>query len=98
MFKARQRRTVQFFRRYVLSEQDIDPDRHEEEYFSQYQFPITQIWGELEPVSSEWDRRLLFEVTGQRLDDSEYRGDETSDEDEGTDKKKWTSLFQSKVA
>lgn len=39
------------------------------------------------------DRRLLFEVTGQRLDDSEYRGDETSDEDEETEKTKWNSLF-----
>ena len=30
------------------------------------------------PESNSWDRRILYEVTGLRLKDAEFRGDETS--------------------
>ena len=55
--------------------------------FEPMEFPIVKIWGDLEPENNSWDRRLLFEVTGVRLDESEYRGDDTSDEEEGEEKK-----------
>ena len=71
---------MQFFRRYVLSEGDIDPDRKEDEI--QLPYPIAKIWGDLEPETDEWDCRLLFEVTGVRLDESNHEGDDTSDEEE----------------
>ena len=99
MFKARQRRTVQYFRRYMLSDEDIEGQNGRQEDMNNatepLQYPITQIWGDLEPETDKWDRRLLFEVTGIRLDDSEYRGDDTSDE-EDEDKKGWRNLFRNK--
>ena len=53
------------------------------------------MWNNLEPETDKWDRRLLFEVTGIRLNESEYRGDDTSDEDGGEKKQRWRSLFNS---
>ena len=43
---------------------------------------MDRIWKELDPEDDEFDRRLLYEVTGRRLYESEYRGDDTSDEEE----------------
>ena len=79
MFKPRQRHAVQYFRRYILQDRDIVNDEVADE---QKQIPIEKIWEDLDPESDEWDRRLLYEVTGRRLNEAEYRGDDTSDEEE----------------
>jgi len=50
----------------------------------------------LDPDNDKWDRRLLFEVTGERLDESEYRGEDTSDEEQDDKKAGWSNLFKSK--
>ena len=44
--------------------------------------PIEKLCEDFDPARDYWDRRLLYEVTGVRLNDSEYRGDDTSDEEE----------------
>ena len=39
-----------------------------------------------DPHNEKWDRRLLFEVTGVRLDEQEFWESDTSDDDqEGVD-------------
>jgi hypothetical protein len=38
-----------------------------------------------DPENDPWDRRLLYEVTGMRLDERDYRGDDTSSDDENED-------------
>ena len=78
----------------MLSKEDIDSETKEDDQCENLEFPIVKIWGDLEPETSSWDRRLLFEVTGVRLDESEYRGDDTSDEEEGEEKGVWGNLFK----
>ena len=34
-----------------------------------------------DPTEDKWDRRLLFEVTGIRLDEDEFLDSDTSDEE-----------------
>ena len=34
-----------------------------------------------DPMEDKWDRRLLFEVTGIRLDEDEFLESDTSDEE-----------------
>ena len=63
MFKLRQRRAVQYFSRYILKDEDIDDDEFDE----QKQIPIEKLWEDFDPQSDKWDRRLLYEVTGIRL-------------------------------
>ena len=36
-----------------------------------------------DPHNSKWDRRLLFEVTGIRLDEQEFHESDTSDDEHG---------------
>ena len=36
-----------------------------------------------DPECEKWDRRLLFEVTGIRIDDLEFRESDTSDDERG---------------
>ena len=83
LFKARQRRTVGFFRRYVLTENDIDPDINPDEAVPNepLSVPLEKLWDGFDPESDFWDRRLLYEVTGARLDETEFRGDDTSDDE-----------------
>ena len=77
----------------MLSEEDINSEKKEDKQSEALEFPIAKIWGDLEPETDSWDLRLLYEVTGVRLDESEQRRDDTSDEEEGEEKKGWNNLF-----
>ena len=57
--------------------------------FGPIKIPIVKLRGDSEPENDTVEHRLLLEVIGVRLDKSEYRGDDTSDEEgeEGEDKK-----------
>ena len=65
MFKIRQRRAVQYFSRYILKDEDIYDDEFDEQ--KQIPIPIEKLWEDFDPQSDKWDRRLLYEVTGIRL-------------------------------
>ena len=38
--------------------------------------PIESLFDGFDPMGDSWDRRLLFEVTGIRIDESDYRDGE----------------------
>lgn len=87
-FKARQRRAVSYFRKYVLSDNDIDSsasERQDDKVADDFmEVPDAGILLKgFDPQSDLWDRRLLYEVTGMRLDDQDYRGDDTSSDEDG---------------
>ena len=89
-FKARQRKAVSYFSKYVLSDKDIDSsgsERSDEEGkmadFLELSADTGMLFKGFDPENDAWDRRLLYEVTGMRLDEQDYRGDDTSsDEDD----------------
>jgi len=69
IFNLRQRRTVGFSRRYVLTDADIEAAKEEEDKQGRKVVPevdLQKLWMDLEPENDAWDRRLLLEVTGKR--------------------------------
>ena len=40
-----------------------------------------KLYHHFDPEDNKWDRRLLFEVTGVRMDEQEFRESDTSDDD-----------------
>lgn len=82
LFKTRQRRTVRYFRRHVITENDLPKGSEEEQkgvvdYFTQFK----KLYRGFDPENEKWDRRFLYEVTGVRLDENEFRESDTSDDD-----------------
>ena len=96
LFKDRQRRTVDYFRRYIIKEQDIADDAPEFRSTSvsqdanlrgsvllqQNTYPIAKLWEEFEPENDAWDRRLLYEVTRKKLDESEFESNDSSEDED----------------
>ena len=41
------------------------------------------IYSQFDPEDNKWDRRLLYEVTGIRLFDNEFRESDSSDDADG---------------
>ena len=78
IFKARQRRSVAHARKYVISNQDLvkaaEKKRRLKNSASQNSKHVDQysefkkLWRYFEPDEDKWDRRLLYDVTGIRLD------------------------------
>ena len=74
LFTARQRRTVPYSRKYVLTENDIDPGKADarpeledavaHELATQDEHLKERLWRDIDPENDTWDRRLLYEVTG----------------------------------
>jgi len=74
---------VPYFRRYTIFDErlsndlpsavDVDPLRSQA-------IPVKRLIDECDPVNDEIDKRIFFEVTGLRLDDSDFK-DESPDED-----------------
>ena len=82
IFKQRQRRTIQYFRNYILQDEDVSENQKQEK---KKQISTEKIWKDLQPQEDEWDHRLLYEVTGRKLFDSDFLGDNTSDSKEDSD-------------
>ena len=82
IFKQRQRRTIQYFRNYILQDEDVSENQKQEK---KKQISTEKIWKDLQPQEDEWDHRLLYEVTGRKLFDSDFLGDNTSDSEEDDD-------------
>ena len=81
-FKARQRRTVSYFSKYVLSEKDIGDNTEPADVAEVLNFPSEKLYSEFDPENDPWDKRLLYEVTGLRLDQKDYQGEDTSSDDD----------------
>ncbi len=87
-FKARQRRAISFFSKYLLTEKDVDDAQNAESGANDaaveevLNYPIEKLYGEFEPETDPWDKRLLYEVTGLRLNEQDYRGDDTSSDED----------------
>ena len=84
IFKARQRRTVAHARKYVISNRDLskvkNTTKEDSKHVDQYR-EFKKLWRYFEPDEDKWDRRLLYDVTGIRLDQNEFRDSDTSDEE-----------------
>ncbi len=47
-------------------------------------YPNEKLYEGFVPEEDPWDKRLLYEVTGLRLDDTDYRGDDTSSDEDSS--------------
>ena len=71
----------------MLTDEDIRPDNapdHPDNDLNQIEpltVPMEKLWQGFDPEKDYWDRRLLYEVTGERLNEAEFCGDDTSDLD-----------------
>ena len=87
IFMKRQRRTVSHFSKYVIKDADIERLAQSRKKSQVYQeslpLQFKKICSSFDPEDNKWDRRLLYEVTGIRLYDNEFRESDSSDEDGG---------------
>ena len=66
----------------MITENDLpkgsEEKRNEDiDYFAKFK----KLYCQFDPENEKWDRRLLFEVTGVRIDEQEFRESDTSDDD-----------------
>ena len=76
---------MNYFRRYVLTDRDIgetSSKSKQETKRGMQESDIDFLIKGFGPESNSWDRRFLYEVTGLRLNDSEFRGESTSSSEE----------------
>lgn len=69
----------------MLSEKDVDNANNDPglvEVSEVLNYPSEKLYEGFEPEEDPWDKRLLYEVTGMRLDDTDYRGDDTSSDED----------------
>ena len=87
IFNTRQRKTINHFRKYIITENDIEKVKKRKNFKVQknlYVDPYREfqkLWDGFDPFEDKWDRRMLYEVTGIRLDKNEFRESDTSDEE-----------------
>ena len=72
----RQRLSVEYFRRYTVQDQDIDEPKH-----NARGMPITRIVNECDAVNSLIDKRILYEMTGIKLDQELFNDDSSFEDD-----------------
>ena len=90
-FVPRQRRSIAFFRRYVISTRDIAKQENVEKQVDQDprattiltdQLYLDDLMSGFDPQNDYFDRRVFFEVTGKSLMADEFEDDNSSNEDE----------------
>ena len=91
VFNTRQRRTISYFKKYVIAPNEVKRVKalkKKNKEVKQKQKTIYDIFAEerkitrhFDPLEDKWDRRLLYEVTGLRLDEDEFLESDTSDEE-----------------
>jgi len=86
-FNTRQRRTVNHYKKFVISRDDLKREKERKERNKNVE-KVIDIIGEnrkllkhFEPEDNWWDRRALFEVTGIRLEENDFLESDTSDEE-----------------
>ena len=86
-FNTRQRRTVNHYKKYVISQNDLEKEREKKERIQSYEKIIDivsenrKLLRHFEPDENWWDRRALFEVTGIRMEENDFLESDTSDEE-----------------
>mmetsp|Transcript_17035 Transcript_17035/g.22940 ORF Transcript_17035/g.22940 Transcript_17035/m.22940 type:complete len:120 (-) Transcript_17035:101-460(-) len=70
---ARQRSTVDFCHRFVISEKDAEQKSRRKAVSRRSKlWSVDSILEGFDPANNEWDRRLLYEVTGIELNENEF--------------------------
>ena len=88
-FNTRQRRTVSYFKKYVISKEDIAADKlrkssvknRDENPDLDKGIVNRKLLHRFDPEDDKWDRRALYEVTGIRLYEGDFLESDTSDEE-----------------
>ena len=85
-FFVRQRRAVNFFHKFVITDIDMlkkkdDISDMKEQFDDKTTNDIGKILDGFDPVKYEVDRRILFEATRLRLYHDEFRGEDSSDQE-----------------
>ena len=87
---ARQRRAVKYSRKYVISNKDIQEQREGTKvnhYSRDSSVSAESLLRSFDPDSQEADRRLIYEITGLRLNADEFAGQDSSFSDDEGDKR-----------
>ena len=92
-FNARQRRTISYFKKFVISKDDVIKNQEKKKREKLAKISKTneealdvgivnrKLLKRFDPEDDKWDRRALFEVTGIRLYDGDFLESDTSDEE-----------------
>ena len=88
-FNTRQRRAVDHYRKYVISQNDVDKEKNRTKMHENTvdankgdtKYQIRKLLKHFDPEDNKWDRRALFEVTGIRLYEGDFLESDTSDEE-----------------
>jgi len=79
-FLARQRRAVKYSHKYVISKRAATEKRNKASFSDDDDSnAAAKVLDGFDPINNEVDRRMLFEVTGMRLRNSEFQDDSSSD-------------------
>ena len=80
----RQRRTVDYSHRYIITSQDVQRAKITAEDHERHAAPkiaeVDEVMDGFDPQNCVKDRRLLYEVTGKRMFAREFVDDESSEE------------------
>ena len=83
-FLSRQMKALAFGRKYIISERDVenaDKAQDSEDIATvEPDVRVAELLDGFDPVNNESDRRILFEVTGIRIYQDEFREQWSSDE------------------
>ena len=79
---TRQRSTVDYSHNFVIADDEVEryESRRNRPYEGKYQWTVEQVLEGFDPKENDWDRRLLYEVTGIQLNPGEYN--EISDDED----------------
>ena len=88
---TRQRSTVDYSDSYVIKDYELAKlgAKQNSLYEGKTQWTADEVMDGFDPMRNEWDRRLLYEVTGIQLNPGEF-GDISDDDDDSV---KWNKAF-----
>ena len=90
---TRQRSTVDFSENYVISDNELTRlnAKQNRPYVGKSSWTVDEVMDGFDPEHNDWDRRLLFEITGIQLNPGEFR--DISDDDDDDDIVKFGKAF-----
>ena len=69
----RQRVSVQYFRRYCIKDYELDfKDKGVDDKAVNREMSFNRLVNQCEPEHDPLDKRIVYEMTGQKLDDKDY--------------------------
>ena len=74
--KKRQRKSVQYFMKYVIDHHEV-----KEEALAVHSMTAEQLIDGFDPLNDQVDRRILYEITGRKLNQEDYWDDSDQDPD-----------------